>query len=388
MQACWDEGELRAYLDDELQPAAKGRMVEHLATCALCRARLADLEARASRTSILFTALAPAQGEAGPAPAQALARFHARQERSGVLLPTLKSMKWRSIMDRFSTRNWRPALALLATAVVLAFAFSLAPVRSAASQFLSIFRVRQFAALSLSPAQVQNLEQGLAGLDNLLAGQMEMIEEPGPPREVESLEEATAFMGFPVRAPTTLPAGISGQPTIRLQDGGKGRFGVDVARVQALLDALGRDDLRVPPALDGATVEVDIPRMAILTYGAMAGHPLAFIQMESPTVTLPPGVSLAQLGEIGLQVLGLTPEEARAFSARIDWASTLVIPVPTDIVSFREVTVDGVSGLLLQERRSEYGPAAVLMWQKGGVVYALSGQASPEDLLSMANSLR
>lgn len=291
-------------------------------------------------------------------------------------------------MDKMTTRNWRPALAVLATAVVLAFAFSLAPVRSAASQFLSIFRVRQFAALSLSPAQVQNLEQGLAGLDNLLAGQMETIEEPGPPREVDSLEEATAFMGFPVRAPATLPAGVPDQLMIHLQDGGKGRFVVDVAQVQALLDALGRDDLRVPPALDGATVEVIIPRMATLTYGAMSSHPLTFIQMESPTVTLPPGVSLAQLGEIGLQVLGLTPEEARAFSARIDWGSTLVIPVPTDIASFREVTVDGVSGLLLQERSSRYGPQAMLMWQKGGIVYALNGQASPEDLLTMANSLR
>jgi hypothetical protein len=206
---------------------------------------------------------------------------------------------------------------------------------------------------------------------------------------VDSLDEASGLAGFRVRAPTWLPADVTREPKIRVQDGGRGQFKVDVAQVQALLDALGRSDLQVPTALDGATVDVVIPPMASLSYSGMRGQRWTLIQMESPTVTLPPGVSLDQLGEITLQVLGMTPAEARQFSARIDWGSTLVVPVPTNIVSFREVTVDGVSGLLLQERiQGAERRHATLMWQKDGIVYTLVGQGSLEDFVSIANSLR
>ncbi len=383
MKACPDEGQLRAYLDEELGPTLKAGVEQHLAGCARCQGRVRDLELTAARARARVSLLQPARAEAGPAPAEALARFHARQRNVAQSL-----VDWRSIMSKV-TRKWRPALALGVTALVLAFALSLAPVRSAASQFLSVFRVRQFAALSLSPDQVQRLEEGLAGLDHLLAGHMEVIEEPGPPREVDSLDEASGLVGFRVRAPTWLPAGVTGEPMVQVQGGGKGQFKADVDQVQALLDALGRSDLRVPAALDGATVEVVIPPVVTLNYGRMPGQRWTLIEMESPTVTLPPGVSLDQLGEIGLQILGLTPDEAREFSARIDWGSTLVVPVPTNIASFMEVTVDGVSGLLLRERRQGPEPRhATLMWQKGGIVYTLVGQGELEDFVSIANSLR
>jgi hypothetical protein len=211
---------------------------------------------------------------------------------------------------------------------------------------------------------------------------------------VAGAAEASALAGIPVRLPTALPDWASAQPDIRVEDGMAAQIVVDRARAQALLDLAGLSDVQLPQALDGATVTIEVPPVVIAQYGRpQIGPGGAFVltQLRSPTVNLPPGVNLAQLGEAGLRLLGLSPEEARQFSRSIDWSSTLVIPLPTDIAAFRDVSVDGVSGVLITERSTperDYAPHSILLWQKNGVVYSLAGQGNAEDMLAVANSLQ
>jgi hypothetical protein len=278
----------------------------------------------------------------------------------------------------------------LAAILILAMLFSLAPVREAAAALLGMFRVRKFAAITFDPNQTQLNDREIAtNISKLLSDNVTVLKQPGPPQTVASAAEASALAGIPVRLPTILPSGVGAQPDIRVEDGGAVQIVVDLARAQALLELAGMSDVQIPQGLDGATVTIEIPSVVIARYDSYQSD-FMLTQLRSPSVNLPPGVDLAQMGEAGLRLLGLSPEEARQFSQTIDWSSTLVIPLPTDAAVYQDVTVDGVSGVLITERNGGYSryPNYALLWQKDDVVYSLTGRGRAEDVLAVANSLQ
>jgi hypothetical protein len=145
--------------------------------------------------------------------------------------------------------------------------------------------------------------------------------------------------------------------------------------------------------LDGRSFTVDMPQ-AIRQHITGNGREVEFVQAPSPEMELPPGTDLSRLGEIGLRVLGMDAASARRTAASIDWKSTLVVPLPLDATSFREVTVHGQKGLLVNskgEAASSGGrprSGALLLWSENGRMFALAGDARDLDLVQMAESVR
>jgi hypothetical protein len=128
----------------------------------------------------------------------------------------------------------------------------------------------------------------------------------------------------------------------------------------------------------------------VQTYRVGSGT-LTLAQLPSPEINMPPGIDPVVLGEAAFQFLGMNPDDARRLARTIDWSSTVVIPLPTDVAQYREVTVDGVNGLLLEETRAPRAGTAntVLMWQRDGIVYGLNGtNVDVKVLLQVADSLR
>jgi hypothetical protein len=278
----------------------------------------------------------------------------------------------------------------LAGIVVLTMLFSIAPVREAAAQLLGMFRVKKFAVVTFNPdmAQLDNREIA-RNISSLLSENVTVLKEPGPTQTVTDAAAASALAGIPVRLPANLPPGTEAAPELQVEDGAAAQVVVDLERAQALLDLMEMQDVQLPQGIDGATVTIELPPVVVASYDAPQGE-FVLTQLRSPAVDLPPGVDLAQMGEAGLRLLGLSPEEARQFSRSIDWSSTMVIPLPTNVGEFRDVSVDGVSGVLITEDsrgRSLYGHY-VLLWEKDDVVYSLMGRGAAEDILTVANSLQ
>jgi hypothetical protein len=89
-----------------------------------------------------------------------------------------------------------------------------------------------------------------------------------------------------------------------------------------------------------------------------------------------------------LEFTGMTAEEAHNYSQTVDWASTLVIPIPRNGASYTQVSVDGVIGNLI-ERPTDDAPQYALIWVKGGVIYAISGLGvDSQTAFDMASSLK
>jgi anti-sigma factor RsiW len=65
MNACWTEGDLRAYADRELAGADRERVAAHLAECGECESRYLEISARAERVALALGALAEGIAPAG-----------------------------------------------------------------------------------------------------------------------------------------------------------------------------------------------------------------------------------------------------------------------------------------------------------------------------------
>jgi hypothetical protein len=143
-------------------------------------------------------------------------------------------------------------LATMAFLVLFSLAFAFPAVRAAASDFLGLFRVQKFAAISVSPEQLAMLEE--IAKSGLLPGEIEMIQEPGQPTAVGSIAEAEAFSGQAVKTLAEL-----GQPDqIFTMTGGSGRLIVNVADTRAIVETVGVDPALIPDSLDGEPVAVTV----------------------------------------------------------------------------------------------------------------------------------
>ena len=282
--------------------------------------------------------------------------------------------RWRQFL---LAGNRRLAFAAFLFLILFGFAFSFPAVRAAASEFLGLFRVQKFAAISISPEQIALLQR--VAEEGLTPGELEIIEEPGALRPVGSLAEARAETGLPI-VQTLVSLGEPAE--IWVVDGGNGRLTVDLAGARAIVEATGTDPLLLPDSLDGAQVNVSI--FAGVQQEWADGTML--LQTESPIVEYPENVDPTVLGAALLQVLGMNEDEAHRLSQTIDWTSTLLLPVPQNFASFNEIVVNGVSGLALN---SVNGDGSALFWQKDGVVYLLVGPGvDVAELASLAGSLQ
>ncbi|HEY6071903.1 MAG TPA: hypothetical protein VIV15_00570 [Anaerolineales bacterium] len=382
------EGELRAAVDGE----AEAKAAAHLSACPECRDRLRQIEAHAEFAGRRLDFMTPADESRIPNSAAAWNRFSQQiaLKKENPMLKRLFSFP----VVRFGVS------AVLILALVLAFPAT----RALAGELLNLFRVQQ---VTVIPVDFTGLEQltgdGTLGsqFTSLISESMEMSQKPGAPVVAANAEEASKVAGFNLRLPT-------GTQPSQIYVTGRGAFSftVDRTKAQALLDEAGRSDLVLPQSVDGARISVTVPASVSVGYGTCPSpsaidsdkpgseingrrYPDCVILAEipSPTVDAPADVNVAELARLGLEFTGMSPEEAAAFTSSVDWASTLVIPIPKNAAIYKQVEVDGVTGTLIQ-RPADDAPQYALLWVKDGIVYAISGLGTnSQQAIDMANSI-
>ncbi len=299
--------------------------------------------------------------------------------------------------ERRSRRPWvlRPALAGAFLVAAMAVAFMLPPVRAAAREFLDLFRVQRFAAVPVDTERLARLEESGLDLKTLVGDQVEVLEPAQEPEAVESLQLASSLAGIDAREPAAPPRNATFEGFAVARPGAF-RLRLDVAKLREATEVLGVQGARIPATWDGETIEVHAPPVVTMRYGRDDGD-FVLMQSRGPEVALPEGVELDALGALGLQMAGMSAEEARLFAGRIDWRSTLLVPIPAEGGNFREVEVRGRKGLLVSGRhRPKPGPDgttrrgswnSVLLWADEDHVYAAAGPGHGIEVLQMAESI-
>jgi hypothetical protein len=388
MTNCCDEGQLHAYLDGELPALERATLGAHIASCASCRATLEEQRALAAQVRSLLPAPATI-----PDPQAALS--HMRIAAQAPLEPAFAEMKARRSSMQYQMSFWskrRPWLAGIAAIVALLSLLALPPVRAAADQLLSVFRVQKVVFMPIDPNRVEQLKALNLNRDALFVGKPQ-VSNNAPPRTVASAEEAAQAAGYAIAQPAQLPsAPLSTEYTVVSPK--KAQFQINVAGARQVLDLLNIDDVTIPDALGAQPIQVEAKSFVAAHYHG-ANYDLTLNQGQSPNVTLPEGVDLAQLGKAALRVLGTPPEQAEIASRQINWNNTLIFPFPSDTDNIRQVSVNGEPALLVGggPRRAEHWQ---LYWQSGDRLYMLEGKGqgslSGEDmvatLITTAESVR
>ncbi len=380
------DGQLRLALDGELEPHA----LQHLTSCDDCRARQARLQTQVDHVAQHLAFLTPSEQDQAPSAQSAMQHFHARrtiQKETPVLKRIFAS----------SAVRYAAVAALLLILIV-----SIPAARALADQVLNLFRVQQVTVVPVDFTGLQDLTGSSAlgkQVSQLVSSSITMTHKPGNPVDAADAADASQKTGFAVRLPKN-----STVSHLSVLNAAAFNFTIDRTKAQALLDEAGRSDLVLPQAIDGAVVYVTVPASVRADYGTCpdpsaadsvtSGSPgrkypdcMILSEIPSPTVNAPANVDVAQLAQIGLEFTGMTREQAAAFTQSVDWTSTLVVPIPKNAATYKQLTVDGVPGTLIQ-RPADDAPQFVLLWVKDGIVYAIGGLGTnSQQAIDMANSL-
>jgi hypothetical protein len=342
-----------------------------------------------------FQVLEPAPEEALIAGASARARLQAR---------IANAKETTTMWDRIFARRYRPAWTAAIILVALGASFAFPPVRALAGRFLSLFRVQQVTVLPIDAERVKSQlgQLGSSSQREKMMTDTVKVEPLGQREEVASAAAATVKVGVQVRT----PAALTGAPKWIVQPASRVTFDMDLARIRAILTEIGRGDIALPEEVDGSAITVNIPASAVALYGecgavAEGQDPdqhdrstfrrkdcTVLVQLLSPTVAAPAGFDPNGVAEALLQVLGMSAEEAREFSQTVNWATTLVVPIPRNASSAEVVDVDGVKGSLIRYLVQGQSERYLLIWIKDEVVHVLSGLGDTPKAVAIANSLR
>ncbi|HXE79706.1 MAG TPA: hypothetical protein VNK41_03070 [Vicinamibacterales bacterium] len=280
----------------------------------------------------------------------------------------------------------RRVLVAAAAAGVIAVLVSTPAVRASMTQFLSLFRVINVVGVSVDKSRIDQLNAENLQIETLIGEHVQVVHDPGSPVHVDSLGDAAALAGMELATPQWLPNGtkiietaVMGERVVRVTASGM--------RLRQVMDALGINDLDVPPGLDGRIVDVRVPPVVMIRYEHGKRRTRLF-QARTPELTLPGAIDLEALGEIGLRIVGLPPAEAKQFARAIDWHTTLVVPVPPNATSFRQVHINGRTGVLIQHQPRDQSPTSTIVWSTEDRVFALVSILGVPEATAIALSVR
>jgi hypothetical protein len=379
-----NDGQLRASIDHE----ADTNTITHLASCAECRRRADEMSAQSQRIAAHFDALS-SQDSRETSAHVALARLKAKnfEERKEI------------VMNRIFNRRNRTAWVALGIVVVLAISLTLPPVQAWAEGMLAQFRVKSIVVLPVDTTGLESLNNNATfahRMSQLVSDSTKVTKESGKPQFVANASEASKLAGFSVR----LPSNQANPSWVMVQGGAAFEFVVNRARAQSLLAEAGFGSTQLPASIDKATIKVNVPSGVSVAYGdcpkpdatsTSSAKPapkncLVVAQMPSPTVDTPPNVELTELAEIGLQFTGMTKDQARAFAKNVDWTSTLVVPIPRNGSSYKQVQIDGAQGNLIET--NYYGSQYTLVWVKNNIIHVIEGSGDSANAITMANAMK
>jgi len=389
--SCISQGKLRAYLDGELCADEIERIARHLQACTRCQHRLAEVQGAAQVSARRLNQLAPTRL---PDVRRALANVRARAySRVPSRAREDNNTAWyRRIWDMSKSKTWRTALAGTVATGLVAFVCSFAPARALAQQFLSIFRVDKFVAVSVEPDQAQIQALGNL-LEDKLAGMEPEFVADEPEVAVGSIEEASALAGFEVRMPSYLPG--DGEVGYSVKGRTEATATVDRDTVAMVLETAGMDAGALPADWEGGEIRAIAPSMVSITQTQDSGFTMV-LQVPGARVEYPGGLEPSLLGEAGLRLLGLSESQAHAIAQRVDWTSTVLLPVPTSVASFQETRIADEEAVILTSAEGQelttaegiqYGVIRAIVWEKDDVLYCVMGSHSAEYLAQVAESM-
>ncbi len=376
-----NENQLRAFLDDELDPGFRQTAAAHLTDCADCSRRISQMSATSAyvRGQLNFLSAHPSQ------------KFKAHEALE-------RQLKRRKEPFSMKTLFRKPASIAVGVVVLLAISLLFPPVRAIASDFLGLFRVQQVKVVTIDPAMLSHLDEGLQGneqqIRQIIQENFKKVKE-SEFKHAETPEQAAEMAGFTPRLPANGQVASIGVMSAQTYE-----ITIDTDLWNTILTGMGYQGEPLSSDLNGQKITVDVPAGVSTGIGECKSLQqlkvndadfnqlkdcILLVELPSPVVQTPDGLDIPALAESMLEIFGMDPSEARQFSQSTDWANTLVLPIPSgEGVTNQQVSVDGTSATLItHETNDEY----MLFWVRNGVLYAVLGSGDSQAGVDLGASL-
>jgi hypothetical protein len=351
------DGTLRRLLDEPAGVAGPDR--EHVAGCPVCLSALAAVREDAAVAGAALDVEFAADVDTGW---HRLASAVAADEQGSVPAPG----RWRAKL-----RN--PVVAIVGVGVILSGAGV-----AAAADWLPIFRAEQVAPVTAPRADLVRIPE-LSAFGEL------KVTSPVNIRRVADAAAARQATGLPSPRVGRLPRGVTGEPTYHVGRQARAVFTFSSEKTAQTVRAAGRTPPPPPPGLDGSRFRLSGgPGLAAVWSQGRPVPALIVARAVAPTV-YSSGVPFKTARDYLLSLPNL-PEnvksQLRGFSGD---GMTLPLFQETEDMKSSSAAVGGVRATVFSSRD---GTTAYAVWVDDGVVTAVAGSLSADEVVSVARGLR
>ena len=365
------DGTLRRIYDEPLALTSQDQA--HYDGCAECKTRFESIASAARATAALLTVPGFTPEAAGAL----------RSVRIRIQTESARPPRWyERWLDRSSPR-WRPV-----TRPVIAVLLAGALLVGVTATGVALGWLRVYAPTTVAPLPVGPSD--FTGTGVLLDyGDVKWLPDAPTLHQLSDATAASAQSGLPVLMPATLPQGVSGPVSFGTISHATGSLTFDAARLRASAAAKGVHVNAMPAKINGSKLIVNAGPALLEAWGLSASASqvqvptLVIAQTRVPTVDST-GATATELEDYLLSQPGVPPDIAAQIRAIKDPSSTLPIPIPKGLATTEPVQINGVQGLLI---RAVLGAGVVWVDSKNGVIYAVGGQLTPDQVLAIATSL-
>ncbi|GAA1016394.1 hypothetical protein Aple_020190 [Acrocarpospora pleiomorpha] len=352
------DGTLRRLLDEPAGVATADR--EHIAGCPVCLSGLAAVQEDAAVAGAALSVEFAVDVDTGW---RRLSRAVAAEERAARAAPAAR---------------WRAALRSPVVAAVSAVALLIGGGAAAAADWLQIFRTEQIAPVTIPRADLVKLP------DLSAFGELKVTEKIAI-RRVADADAAAKASGLSVPRVSVLPRGVTGEPTYYVGGQVSAEFTFSAERTARTVAAAGQTLPPAPPGLDRSRFRLIAgPGLGAVWSEGRPVPALAVVRAVAPTA-YSSGVPFETGRDylLSLHVLPDTVEaQLRGFSGD---GTTLPLFASDEWLTSSAADVGGAPATVLTTRD---GTLAAVIWTDDGVVTAVAGSMSGDEVLSVARGLR
>lgn len=373
------DGTLRRFLDEPAAISAVDRA--HLTSCPRCAAELGQTQQDRDTAAAALTAMDRSEPDPGPAQldtawtklverlAQPDLRRPARSVRPG-------PRSWQSLLARVARRP--VAAAVIAGLVVVGGGAA-----DAAEGWLQIFRTETVAPVSISAQDL--IAVGEVGRLMALSAYGQVIQPTRPQLiDVPNATDAAARTGLTVPQVGALPTGVEGNPRYQVLERQVVQFTFSAAKAAQTGKALGATLPPMPAGLDGSQLQLLAGPGIVLTWTQRSGPPTLMVAKLTAPSVVSQGAPLPVVRDYLLSLPGIPADLAAQLQAMTGDGMTLPIPVPANLAIASQARLGNATATVVETKDRA---AVAAIWASHGVVEAVAGPLSREEVLAVAHEL-
>jgi hypothetical protein len=249
---------------------------------------------------------------------------------------------------------------------------------AAAANWLPIFRTERVAPVTVTQADLLRLPDLSAYGDVEFTAAADVR----PVADAATAERATGLS-----APTVaeLPRGVTGEPSYRIGNRVSATFTFSAEKAGRMAEAAGQPLPTPPPGLDGSPFRLTAGPGLAAIWSHAQGRPAMIVGRVVAPTAYSSGIPFATARDYLLSLPGLPADLASQLRGFAGDGTTLPLLVRTWKQKSFPADVGGSPATVLTTRD---GALAAVFWVEDGVVNAVAGALSADEVLAVARGLR